>query len=72
MIEPVNKYQLSSLFNSKGKFITRLGGNPGHFVMVKSFSSKNVKYWDPADGAYKSMSPDKFADLTTGIVYKEK
>ena len=72
MIEPVNKHQLSSLFNNKGKFIARLGGNPGHFVMVESFSSKNVKYWDPADGAYKSMSPDKFADLTTGIVYKEK
>lgn len=66
---PTSK-QLSELFTSRGRFIARLGGNPGHFVNVESIKNGVVKYWDPNGGTFKTMPLDDFTNIVSGLVHQ--
>jgi RHS repeat-associated protein len=61
--------QLSALARN-GPFIARLGGNPGHFVVVESISSGTVRFFDPAGGVLRSRTLNDFAGSVSGLVFK--
>ena len=58
------------LFTTRGKYIARIGGNPGHFVTVESVSNGVVKYWDPSGGIIRSTSISEFTNMATGVVFR--
>jgi hypothetical protein len=56
---------------SNGQFIARLGGNPGHFVVVEGISNGIVRFFDPAEGGvFRTQALDSFIDLVSGLVFK--
>ena len=55
---------------SRGPFIARVGGNPGHFVTVESVSNGAVKFWNPAGGIARTQSLSSFTDIVSGLVWK--
>jgi hypothetical protein len=61
--------QLSALAGN-GPFIARLGGNPGHFVVVESISSGTVRFFDPAGGVLRSQTLNGFAGSVSGLIFK--
>ena len=61
---------IAGLYETRGKYIARIGGNPGHFVSVESVSSGVVKYWDPSGGVIKSQPINKFTNMATGVVFR--
>lgn len=64
--------QILNLFSNNGKFVARIGGNPGHFVTVESVTPSTVKYWDPSGGVFKTYPLQEFMNNVSGIVYRGK
>ena len=56
---------------SNGKFIARIGGNPGHFVVVQSISKGRVNIWNPSGGINSSTSLSNFTKQVSGLVWKQ-
>jgi hypothetical protein len=61
---------IAGLYSVHGKYIARIGGNPGHFVTVESVSNGVVKFWDPSGGVIKTQSIETFTDMATGVVFR--
>ena len=61
--------QLSGLA-AKGPFIARIGGNPGHFVIVDSVSAGKVFLRDPAGGVSRTMGLSDFESIISGVVFR--
>jgi ABC-type bacteriocin/lantibiotic exporter with double-glycine peptidase domain len=55
---------------ARGKFIARLGGNPGHFVIVDQVADETLLIRDPADGSGYNMSVAEFIEIFSGAVWK--
>jgi hypothetical protein len=55
---------------SRGPFIARIGGNPGHFVVVDAIENGVARIWDPAGGVVRSQALSDFVGMVTGIVYR--
>jgi hypothetical protein len=62
--------QLEKL-SSEGKFIARIGGNPGHFVIVDKVRKGTVFYRDPASGTARTMVMKKFEKIVSGVVFRQ-
>ena len=56
---------------SNGQFIARIGGNPGHFVVVKSISKGKVNIWDPNEALEYTDSLKSFTNIVSGLVWKQ-
>lgn len=65
----LSEQQLTGLA-SRGSFIARLGGNPGHFVVVDSIENGVVKIWNPAGGVAQSQLLKDFVNVVSGVVYR--
>ncbi len=55
---------------SRGSVITRLGGNPGHFVVVEAIENGVVRFWDPASNAIRSEAASSFVEKVSGVVFR--
>ena len=55
----LSEQQLAGLA-SRGPFIARIGGNPGHFVVVDAIENGVAKLWDPAGGGGTIPSVEGF------------
>jgi hypothetical protein len=55
---------------SRGPFIARIGGNPGHFVIVDRVVAGNVLIRDPADGAASCAALSDFLNSVSGVVFR--
>jgi hypothetical protein len=64
--------QLAGLYSETGKFVARVGGNPGHFVTVENVTFTTVKFWDPSGGIYKTMPIKEFTNNVSGLIFKGK
>jgi len=54
----------------RGCFIARLGGNPGHFVVVDCVADEIVYLRDPAIGASREMPVAEFLEVFSGAVWQ--
>lgn len=61
--------QLAGL-SSRGPFIARLGGNPGHFVIVDAVKAGKVLIRDPAGGVSRVEALSKFTETVSGVVHR--
>jgi ABC-type bacteriocin/lantibiotic exporter with double-glycine peptidase domain len=71
MVDEVSSQQLIGLSTKGGNYIARIGGNPGHFVVVESASAKGLSVWDPATGKTTLEATDSFAKQVTGLIWRE-
>jgi ABC-type bacteriocin/lantibiotic exporter with double-glycine peptidase domain len=55
---------------TRGPYIARIGGNPGHFVVVESVENGLVKLWDPAGGVARSQALSDFVNIVSGVVFR--
>ena len=62
-----SEHELTGISN-RGPFITRLGGSPGHFVLVEEIENGMVKFWDPATNAIIFKPVGSFVDNVSGLV----
>lgn len=53
-----------------GRFIARLGGNPGHFVVVDEVVDGVVCLRDPATGVARALTVLEFLALFSGAVWQ--
>jgi ABC-type bacteriocin/lantibiotic exporter with double-glycine peptidase domain len=54
----------------KAPFIARIGGNPGHFVIVETVEDGVATIWDPEGGVTRSERYEEFVTMMTGVVYQ--
>ncbi len=54
----------------RGRFIARLGGNPGHFVVVDKVAHETVFLVDPATGIDRTMPVTEFLEVFSGAVWQ--
>lgn len=55
---------------ARGPYIARIGGNPGHFVVVESVEDGVVQLWDPAGGLTRSQALGDFVGIVSGVVFR--
>lgn len=53
-----------------GRFIARLGGNPGHFVVIDKVANETVYLTDPATGTNRTITMAEFLDIFSGAVWQ--
>ncbi|MBI3423445.1 MAG: hypothetical protein HY011_10955 [Acidobacteria bacterium] len=63
-------YQELLTLAAHGHFIARLGGNPGHFVVVDQVAGETVSLRDPATGVERKMMVVEFLDIFSGAVWQ--
>ncbi len=55
---------------SRGPFIARIGGQPGHFVVVESVANGTVSFWDPLTGNIATTGAKDFLRILSGAVWR--
>jgi Peptidase C39 family len=55
---------------SRGSFIARIGGNPGHFVIVDGVEAGMVLIRDPINGMSRVADFREFLDTVSGVVFR--